>query len=327
MQKLTHFRSEDVLAEVLRSIDIQGSLYCRSRMRAPWGFRIAARHTATFHVVTAGRCWLDVEGVVKGVSLTAGDLVILPHGHAHVMRNPLKTAINRVEPLDDLVAKLTPDKQGTLHFGQGGASASLICGGMKLESHLTNPLLAGLPPFILVRGKDSQLGPWLQATVKWVEAEAGSNRPGAETVIARLSEILFILAMRAYTATDGPEKTGWLKALNDPEIGLAIALIHRQPKHGWTLGDLSHQVGLSRTAFTGKFKRLVGESPGRYLTRWRLNTAEAYLRTGTMKLSEIARLVGYESEVELSKAFKRYFGVAPGGYRHTVQNGSVQGPQ
>ena len=316
MEKLTQFRSEDILTDVLQSVHIQGSLYCRSRMNAPWGFRVSRRNTATFHVLTRGRCWLDVEGVVKGVPLNSGDLVILPHGHAHVMRNPPNTPVTRIEPLEDLVEKLTPDRQGVLCYGRGGAPATLICGGFRLEGRLTNPLLSALPPFIQVKSKYTRLSPWLQATIEWVEAEASSNRAGAETVIARLSEILFIEAMRAFTSTNNDGDIGWLKALNDPQIGLALALIHSRPQEEWTLAALANQVGLSRTAFTTKFKQLVGESPLRYLTRWRLNKAAVYLRTGTGKLAEIARLVGYDSEVSLSKAFKRYFGVAPGAYRH-----------
>ena len=318
MDKLTNFQPEDVLTDVLRSVHIQGTLYCRSKMSAPWGFRVARRDTATFHVVTAGQCWLDVEGEVKGARVTSGDVVILPHGHAHIMRNPLKTPATKIEYLDDLVAKLAPDKQGTLRYGRGGAPTILICGGFQLESHLTNPLLSALPAFIQVRSKNSQLGPWLQATVKWVEAEANSNHAGAETVIARLSEILFIQAMRAFTSTNSDGNIGWLKALNDPQIGLALALIHSQSQEPWTLASLAYHVGLSRTAFTTKFKQLVGEPPLRYLTRWRLHKAAAYLRTSRGKLMEIARLVGYDSDVALSKAFKRHLGVAPGAYRHKV---------
>ena len=316
MEKLTNFQPQDVLTDVLRSVHIRGSLYCRSRMSAPWGFRVARRDTATFHVVTAGQCWLDVEGVVKGVRVTSGDVVILPHGHAHIMRNPPKTPATKIEFLDDLVAKLAPDKQGTLRYGWGGKPTILICGGFQLESHLTNPLLSALPALIHVRSKDSQIGPWLQATVKWVEAEASSNHAGAETVIARLSEILFIQAMRAFISANSDGNIGWLKALSDPQIGMALALIHSQPQEPWTLASLSHHVGLSRTAFTTKFKELTGAPPLRYLTRWRLHKAATHLRTGRGKLMEIARLVGYDSEVALSKAFKRQFGVAPGAYRH-----------
>jgi len=92
---------------------------------------------------------------------------------------------------------------------------------------------------------------------------------------------------------------------------------HSQPQAHWTLAVLAAQVGLSRTAFATKFRQLMGETPLRYITGGRLTKAAAYLRTGTWKLTEIARLVGYDSEVALSKAFKRNFGVAPDAYQHT----------
>jgi AraC family transcriptional regulator, alkane utilization regulator len=319
MQKLTHFRPEDILTDVLRSVHVQGTLYCRSKMSVPWGFRVAHRDTASFHVVTEGQCWLDVEGVVTGVPLNTGDLVILPHGHAHTMRNPPNTPAAKIEYLDDLVAELTPDEHGVLLYGRKGApTTALVCGGFELEGERTNPLLLALPPYIHIRSANSQFIPWLQATIEWVESEASANRAGAETVIARLSELLFIQAMRAFTNANSDGDIGWLKALNDPQIGRALALIHSQPQAHWTLAALAAEVGLSRTAFTTKFGQLVGESPLRYITRWRLTKAAAYLRTGTRKLTEIARLVGYDSEVALSKAFKRNFGIAPGAYRHSV---------
>jgi AraC-like DNA-binding protein len=318
MQKLTHFRPEDVLTDVLRAVHVQGTLYCRSTMNAPWGFRVPRRDTSSFHVITGGQCWLDIEGVIEGVSLTPGDLVILPHGHAHILCNPVNTPATTIEYLDDLVAKLTPDTHGVLRYGQGGAATSLVCGGFQLEGHRTNPLVAALPPYIHIRSNERQLIPWLQAIVEWVESEAQANRAGAETVITRLSEILFIQAMRAFTSTNNDGAIGWLKALHDPQIGPALGLIHSRPHEPWTVAALAAQVGLSRTAFTMKFKQLVGESPLRYLTGWRLNKAAAELRTGTAKLTEIARLVGYDSEVALSKAFKRTFGVAPGAYRHSI---------
>ena len=312
MQKLTNFSWEDVLTDVLRSLHIQGTLYCRSKMSAPWGFCVPQRGTATFHVVTGGQCWLDVDGVVKDTHLRSGDLVILPHGHAHSMRNPPKSPATQIEYLDDLVEKLSPDIQGRLRYGRGGAATSLICGGFQIDGRITNPLLSALPPVVHIRSKEGGLNPWLTATIKWVEAEAISNRPGAQTVVARLSEILFIQAIRAHTGVDNGGAMGWLKALNDPQIGLALALIHQQPQEPWTVAALASRVGLSRTAFTIRFKQLAGDSPLRYVTRWRLTKAAAYLTTSTRKQAEIARLVGYDSEVALSKAFKRHFGVAPG---------------
>lgn len=311
MEPLTNYK-EDVLADVLGSIHLQGSLYCRAHMGAPWGFHVSSRDFASFHLVTGGQCWLVVEGLDEPALIEEGDLVILPHGHAHTMRDHPETPVTKLE---DLVAGNPPNEDGAFLYGGMGALTSLVCGGLQFEDHTTNPLMSALPTIIHIRRKDGESTPWLRLTVNLVKAEASVNQPGAETVITRLSEILFIQAVRAFISEANDREIGWLGALKDPQIGQAIALIHQHPEEAWTVESLAFHVGMSRSAFSAKFRLLVGESPMRYTTRWRLNKAAGYLRNGTRKLAEIARLVGYDSEVSFSKAFKRYMGIAPGTYR------------
>jgi transcriptional regulator GlxA family with amidase domain len=148
-----------------------------------------------------------------------------------------------------------------------------------------------------------------------VRAEAQGHQPGAETVITRLSEILFLHVVRDYLSRLGDRQAGWLRALQDPQIGQALALIHHQPEERWTVEALARRVGLSRSALSAKFTRLVGRPPLRYLTDVRLTKAAALLRTQPATLNAIALSVGYDSEVAFSKAFKRRFGAAPGAYR------------
>jgi transcriptional regulator GlxA family with amidase domain len=151
--------------------------------------------------------------------------------------------------------------------------------------------------------------------IQLVQAEAHGSQPGAETVITRLSEVLFLQVVRDYLSSLGETSSGWLSALRDPQIGQALALIHHQPEERWTVESLAHRVGLSRSALSGKFTRLVGLPPLRYLTDVRLTKAAALLRTQPATLNAIALSVGYDSEVAFSKAFKRGFGTAPGAYR------------
>jgi len=148
-----------------------------------------------------------------------------------------------------------------------------------------------------------------------VKAEASANQLAAETVITRLSEILFIQAVRTYMSTVGNGDTGWFNALKDPQIGQALTLIQHQPEEPWTVESLACRVSLSRSAFSAKFKQLVGESPMQYITRVRLTKAAALLRRNSATLVEVATSIGYDSEVAFSKAFRRYFGIAPGAYR------------
>ena len=311
METLTHFQ-EDVLGDVLQSIHLHSTLYCRAKMGAPWGFRVSGREVASFHIVTGGMCWLTVEGMEEPVLLTEGDLVILPHGHAHTMTDHPKSPVTMLE---DLKPKQPVAQNGIFYSMGQGAVTTLVCGGLELEDYSTNPLYSILPAFIHMRSKDEYSIPWLQAIVELVRVEASVNRVEAETVITRLSELLFIQAVRAYIRTIGDRNVGWLGALKDPQIGQALALIQHQPGEAWTVGSLACRVSLSRSAFSAKFRQLVGEPPMQYITRVRLTKAAASLRTHPATLVEVATSVGYESEVAFSKAFKRYFGIAPGAYR------------
>lgn len=311
MEPLTDFQ-EDVLADVIQSIHIQSTLYCRASMGAPWGFRVSPRKVASFHLVTEGKCWLTVEGMNKPVLLNEGDLIILPHGHAHTMTDHPKTQVIRLE---DLVQKQPVEKDGIFYSMGQGAVTALVCGGLQLEDYGTNPLFSILPAYIHIRGQNGQSSSWLRAIVKLVKAEASANRLEAETVITRLSEILFIKAVRAYIITVNDGNMGWLGALKDPQIGQALALIQHQPGEAWTVDSLASRVSLSRSAFSAKFKQLVGEPPMQYITRVRLNKAAALLRSNSTTLIEVATSIGYDSEVAFSKAFKRFLGIAPGAYR------------
>jgi|SRR6266568_2510851 len=311
MEPLTHFQ-EDVLADLLQSIHLHSTLYCRAKMGAPWGLRVSRREIASFHIVTAGTSWLTVEGVDQPVLLTQGDLVILPHGHAHTLTDHPNTPVKKLE---DLVRTGPGAKDGIFSSGGQGAVTTLICGGLQLEAHTTNPLFSILPPLLHMSSRDEQSIPWLATIVKLVKAEASVQRPAAEAIITRLSEILFIQAVRAYMSSASDGNRGWLAALKDPQIGQALSLIQRQPGESWTVESLASHVSLSRSAFSAKFKQLVGEPPMQYITRVRLTKAAALLRAQSATLVEVALSIGYDSEVAFSKAFKRYFGMAPGAYR------------
>ncbi len=305
MERLTHIQ-EDVLADLLQSLRLRSTLYCRAIMGAPWGFGVAPRPVASFHLVTQGTCWLTVEGMDTPVLLSEGDLVILPHGHAHTMKDHPTTQVYRIE---DPMPKQSGAQVRLVSRGGPGALTTLVCGGLQLEERTTNPLISILPPVLHL---SSQQG---QAIVQLVQAEASANQLAAAMVITRCSEILFLQAVRAYLSSVGDGHVGWYRGLQDPQIGQALALIQHQPGERWTVESLAGSVSLSRSAFSAKFKQLVGESPMQYLTRVRLTKAAALLRTHPATLVEVALSVGYDSEVAFSKTFKRYFGMAPGAYR------------
>src|SRR5262249_328642 len=253
-----------------------------------------------------------VEGTDQPMELRAGDLVILPHGHAHRVTDQPHTPAMVFE---EFVAEHPPDRHGQVYGGGQGAVSTLVCGGFQLEAYQTNPVYALLPICLRASSQKRGTNSWIRAIVRLVREEAMGHQPGAETVIIRLSEILFIQTIREYLRTVGDGEVGWLNALKDPQIGQALAQIHHQPEQRWTVDALARRVGLSRSALSAKFSRLVGRAPLRYLADVRLTKAAALLRTQPAPLIEVARSVGYESEVAFSKAFKRRFGMAPGAYR------------
>src|SRR5260370_11799863 len=246
------------------------------------------------------------------VLLTEGDLVILPHGHAHTMTDHPKSPVTMLE---DLKPKQSVAKNGIFYSMGQGAVTTLVCGGLELEDYSTNPLYSILPAFIHMRSKDEYSIPWLQASVELVRIEASVNRVEAETVITRLSELLFIQAVRAYIRTIGDRNVGWLGALKDPQIGQALALIQHQPGEAWTVGSLACRVSLSRSAFSAKFRQLVGEPPMQYITRVRLTNAVASLRTHPAPLLQPHTSVLYDSALAFTITSNRFFSIAPGAYR------------
>jgi len=302
----------DVLTDVLQTLRVKATCHGRLELSAPWGLSVAQSDDAKFHVVLHGNCWLDVEGSEQSVPLSSGDLVALPHGHPHVLRDDPRTP---PQPLLQVLGNGLCRSEGVISAGGGGLKTSMVSGFFRFEDRRKNPLLEALPPVISLLGENGRAVPWLEPTLKFIACEAASGRPGAQTVISRLADVLFIQIVRGHLASLPADTPGWLGALVEPQIGTAIGLVHERPEHGWTVASLASEVGMSRSAFAARFARLVGEPPLSYLTRWRMQRAAVMLREGRSTLAEIAAKVGYESEAAFSKAFKRAVGSSPGAYR------------
>jgi AraC-like DNA-binding protein len=308
----------DVVSEILRSVRVRSTVWCRSELRAPWGFGTDGGGSPAFHVVSAGHCWLQVEGDRVQLELNAGDLVVLPTGRRHWLRDDPATP---APGLDRLLASHPLDGQRRLRGGGRGPRTALLCGGFVLEGGGSHPLLEALPPVIRVQGVRGRPLPWVAATVRLLSTEVGATAPGSEAVVSRLADGLLTQALRVAVAgldaTDGVRAPG---ALRDPQIASAVRLIHGQPQRSWTVGELAAEVALSRSAFAARFHRLVGEPPMRYLIRARLGHAASLLHTTNDSLAGIARRTGYGSEFSFNRAFKRVFGVPPGAYRGRAED-------
>src|SRR5215467_3375012 len=192
MRKLGTFPSADGLSQVLLRMTVTSSLYCLSEMTAPWGFRVAARSSPAFHLLTAGSAWLEVEGDPAPVSLGAGDLVILPRGHAHVVRDSRESPVLW---LDGILAA-TPPVNGRLLHGGGGTRSELLCGEFLVEQLTARPVLELLPNVVHLRGNEGRAPEWLAGLVRMIAVEMASSGPGSEAVVTRLTDALLAQALR-----------------------------------------------------------------------------------------------------------------------------------
>lgn len=316
------WESVDALGEALHLLRMSGVFYCRSEFSAPWGLELPdgdapemastkLRDSMMFHVVTAGQCWVEVEGAEPRM-LRAGDLALVPHGRGHRL---VSEPGARAPGLFDLPRELISERYEVLQHGGGGEPATVICGVVRFDHPAAHQLIQFLPPLITIEAWSSPEAEWLQGTMRFIAAEASALRPGGETVITRLADILVIQAIRSWIVQDPVAQSGWLGALQDPHLGPAITLIHRDPAHPWTVASLADEVAMSRSAFASRFTELVGEPVMRYVTRWRMHLAATWLQEDDTPLSELASRLGYQSEAAFSRAFKRFIGVSPGAAR------------
>lgn len=302
----------DVLTDVLQTVRARAACSGRVEALAPFGIQFAESEHARFHVVLEGKALLRI-GDQPPIELARGDLVALPHGDAHVLVDAPSSA---TVPLEEL---LRQRDRGVLRTGGGGDQTSLWSGRIEFEDRRSNPLLAVLPGVIVLRDELARSVQWLEPTLAILSCESASDRPGAQTVVSRLADVIFIQIVRGHLSTLGADGTGWLAALADPQVGMALALVHQTPEQNWTVQELAHRVAMSRSAFAARFTKMVGEPPLHYVTRWRMLKAASLLREGQATIAQIAEAVGYDSEAAFSKAFKRALGAAPGAYRRATR--------
>lgn len=307
----------DPLGEALHFLRMSGTFYCRSELTAPWALALPPRKEClSFHVVTSGRCWLEAES--EGPRrLEPGDLALVPHGEGHRLSSQPGTPAPRI---DELRHERVSERYAILRHGGGGTSTGLVCGAVRFDHPAAHQLVGLLPRVIHVEAAASPhlaMADWMQSTLRLMAVEAKELRPGGETVITRLADILVIQAIRSWIERDPAARTGWLGALQDAQIGRAIALIHRDPARPWTVASLASEVAMSRSGFAARFSDLVGEPAMQYVTRWRMHLALTWLKEDDAALGEMAARIGYRSEAAFSRAFKRFMGVSPGAARRS----------
>ena len=305
----------DPLGETLHSLRLTGTLYSRAELTAPWGIELPAfDNCMMFHIITSGSCWLEIKGEEPRL-LQQGSLVLVPHGQGHTIRNKPN---DKAVPLFDIPVEQVSERYEIMRYGGDGELTQLTCGVVRFD-HVAGQQLIGLLPKVLQIDSwaDDEDG-WLQSTLRFIAREAKELRPGGETVITHLADILIIQAIRSWIDSAPQAERGWLAALRDKQVGKALAVIHSEPDKDWSVTALAKEVGMSRSGFSARFTHLVGESAMRYLTRWRMQLARMQLQETSDSLSVLASRLGYQSEVAFSRAFKRIFGVSPGSIRQAA---------
>ena len=308
----------DPLGEALHYLRMHGSFYCRSELTAPWGLTMPAMPGHLwFHVVTTGGCVIEAAGF-DPVDVCPGDFVLVPRGEGHVLR----TDVDAPTPdVIELPQELVGDHYSLLHHGGGGRPTTLVCGAVRFDHHAAHDLVRLLPPVIHLDGRALPHTDWIQSTLRLMADEAKALRPGGETIVTRLADVLVVQAIRCWLERAPEAQIGWLGALRDPQIGRAIALVHRDPAREWSVGSLAATVAMSRSSFSARFTELVGEPPMQYVTRSRMRMATHVLQHEHCTIAEIASRLGYQSEAAFSRAFKRFVGISPSEARHTSQGG------
>jgi len=308
----------DPLSEVLRSVHLTGGIFLDARFTAPWCVhtKIAAEDCGVFlakpplliayHFVIEGRLLLSIEGE-SAVEVRAGEIVLLPRNDVHTLASASGLVPTSARHL------IQPSADGGLariSHGGGGETVHLVCGFLGSEEAY-NPLIANLPRVLKLDVREGVSRDWVEASVRYAASELTAGRFASSSLLSRLSELLFVEAMRQYSVTFTGQDAGWLKGVADPQIGRALAAIHQNISSPWSADSLAKEVSMSRSAFVDRFTTLTGMPPIRYLTIWRLQTARRSLRETRKTIAQIAEEVGYGSGEAFSRAFRREFGLSP----------------
>jgi AraC-like DNA-binding protein len=312
----------DALSDVLRAVRLRGAIFFDVHASEPWaaetpaGDQIvgrmfpAAENLICYHAITHGTCWAAV-GNQPPLSLSAGDVVVIPHGDAHVLSST--PGLRGARDVSRYRAPHELELPVSISMGDGAAEAAgFVCGFLGCDARPYNPLLSSLPPVFKVSDPlDGPLGAYVQIAL----AESKCPRIGSQSVLGRLSELMFVDVIRRYLETLPSDRLDWLAGLRDPSIGRALAEIHRDPAHDWTLESLARKVAMSRSAFAEHFMKFVGTPPMQYLANWRMQIAANQLLSTTDSVTVVANAVGYDSEAAFSRAFKKLVGTPPSEWR------------
>jgi AraC-like DNA-binding protein len=323
--------AEDALSDVLKTVRLTGAAYFDILAQEPWSVHSPARdlilprvlpgadHLIAYHVVIAGRCYASLVGG-DAVPLEAGEVVVFTNADAHILSSH---AGMQAEPPSADFFDIADASRLPFHVNLasgGNASAKIVCGYLACDARPFNPLLEALPPMLKAGEPRRNDNGWLGQFIHFAVAEVAEKRAGSESVLTKLSELMFIDVVRRYIEALPAQNTGWLAGLRDPSVSKALALMHARPSFGWTIEGLARQCGVSRSVLAERFVQLVGVPPMHYLAHWRMQVASEMLNRRNLNMAAIAAEIGYESEAAFSRSFKRMMGVTPSAWRQGIRS-------
>ena len=307
-----------VLHSALEQLRLEGAIFFRSELTEPFAFESTpnmvapvlhpgAERIILFHIVARGSCWVAAADGVRHWA-TRGDVMVLPYGDPHTIGGEAPAScVSMLQLLDPPPWAEMP----VVHHGGGGAETDLVCGYLYSGDPLFDPALRAFPQAFVVRLPDGAAAGWVQASIEYSLEETVMSNESTSLISTRLPELVLIEVLRLHLATAPAADQGWIAALSDPVLAPALALLHGEPERKWTVAELAAGSAVSRSLLDERFREVLGRSPIRYLTEWRMHLAEELLATTELGVAAIARRVGYESEEAFSRAFKRAHGLSP----------------
>ncbi len=279
----------DFIGAALEKMKVTADAVGHSEVCAPWQMEGGDRLPAAYYFLRGrGEIALDGQGAHR---LEAGDLIFVPRGEKHVVRD----------------GPALPEGAGRSHFLHATIQAEI--GG-------DCPFISALPSLLILRAGERADCPHLDTHLQSLVWESATGGPASELLLARLWEVVFLLAFRTYLSQATHQNaTGWLAAIRDPQMARALGAIQGQPHVPWTVEGLAAEAAMSRATFIRQFTRIMGEPPMKFLYLHRMGVAASLLRQGQGNLAAVAARVGYGSEAAFSNAFHRCYGSAPGAYR------------
>ncbi len=287
----------DLIESILSRLSLRTRVFHRGKHCGDWQLDLEQSDKVLFHFVSEGSCIVELQEQKSIIALVQGDLLLLLKPVKHVLRATKKVGEENNQ---------TCTSEEEIHNASG-----LVCAYIEFDPTFHNPLFEAMPSYVVVKSNSHSDTIWLRNLLELLFAEASADNTASQTVIERLTDILFIHIIRSYL-TNCTAHTGILAAYNDPGLRAALELMHENPQKPWSIADFSSVANLSRSAFIEKFSRTLEVPPMTYLTRQRLDYAYRQLSEGRCKIIDVALDCGYENESSFSKAFKRMYGITPG---------------